>query len=205
MGRGDRVTYLTRSHWGAVPPTKTKPVSMRLKGVCLHWMGFTIHDDPLVVVKSIQRNHMGPPNNWWDIAYNELISQQGEVIEGRGLTTRPGANGNATLNKQYVALGLLIGPGQTPTEEMVKAVRDRISVVRHFQPEATAIVGHKDLKPTTCPGPEVTRMIRAGMFDPGSEAVPTGPNNYAQTQIDAIKEEMAKIYRKVEDLEASIQ
>ena len=147
------MNYLTRSHWGAEPAIRTLPASKRLKGVCLHWMGFAIHDDPLVVVKSIQRNHMGPPKNWWDIAYNEMISQQGEVIEGRGLTTRSGANGNTTLNRQFLAIGLLIGPGQTPTEDMVTAVRERIAVVRAFQPQANKIVGHKDLKPTTCPGP----------------------------------------------------
>jgi len=197
--------YFTRSHWGADVPVKTLPASKHLKGVCLHWMGFTIHDDPLVVVKSIQRNHMGPPHNWWDIAYNELISQQGEVIEGRGLTARCGANGNTTLNKSYLALGLLIGPGQTPTEEMVTAVRERIAVVRSFQPQADKIVGHKDLKPTTCPGPEVTRMLRAGMFDPSSGDLTVTQTNYFQIQIDGIKEEMTRIYRKVEALEASVQ
>ena len=199
------MTYLTRAHWGAEAPVQTIPASKRLKGVCLHWMGFAIHDDPLVVVKSIQRNHMGPPTNYWDVAYNEFISQQGEVIEGRGLTVKPGANGNSTLNRQYLALGLLIGPDQTPTEEMITAVRERIAVIRSFQPQADKIVGHMDLKPTTCPGPEVTRMLRAGMFEPSSGDIPAPQPPYTQTQIDAIKEEMARIYRKVEALEASIQ
>ena len=44
------MNYLPRTHWGAEPHLNSTPVSMRLKGVCLHWMGFAIHDDPLVVV-----------------------------------------------------------------------------------------------------------------------------------------------------------
>ena len=61
--------------------------------------------------------------------------------------------------------------------------------------------------PTTCPGPHVPQMISAGVFEPGSGSIPLpDPATMAiQPQIDAIKEEMARIYRKVEALEASIQ
>ncbi len=131
------------------------------------------------------------------------------MIEGRGLTIRCGANGSTKTNRDYVALGLLLGPGQTPTEAMVEAARSRIAIVRHFQPQATKIVGHKDLKPTTCPGPEVTRMIRAGMFNPDAGDIvipkPDSPPEALQPQIDAIKEWMTKTHRRIEVLEASIQ
>ena len=84
--------YLSRSAWGAAPPVKTVPVSKHLKGVCLHYMGFPVRtEDPIRLVKSIQRNHMAEPKNWWDIAYNELIAQDGTVLEGRGLLHRSGA------------------------------------------------------------------------------------------------------------------
>jgi hypothetical protein len=85
--------YLSRSDWGAVPPVKTLPVSTRLKGFCLHYMGFTVRtEDPVRLVQSIQRNHMAEPKSWWDIAYNELIAQDGTVLEGRG-TPRVGRRG----------------------------------------------------------------------------------------------------------------
>jgi len=194
------VTYLTRSHWGAAPPVKTLPISKHLKGVAIHWMGFHVGDDrdPLVVVKSIQSNHMAPGKDWYDIAYNELISLEGDVIEGRGLTVRCGANGSAATNKSYIALGLLIGPGQAPTEAMVKAVRERIAIVQHFQPQANKIVGHKDLKPTDCPGPEVSRMIRAGFFDPSSGDLPDPPD--IEEKIENIYTEIAAIYAELDEL-----
>ena len=167
------MTYISRDAWGAAAPTKTRPVSKMLKGVCLHWMGFEVHGDAKRLVLSIQNNHMDPPKGWWDVAYNELISQKGEVLEGRGLTTRSGAQGSTRHNKGYIALGLLIGPDQSPTPQMIEAVKERIAVVRFFQPHATEIVGHLDLKPTTCPGPEVYRLMKAGVFEPNAEVEQT--------------------------------
>ena len=168
------MTYLSRADWGAAPAKKTLPVSRHLKGVCLHWMGFNIHDDPATITASIQRAHMSPPRGWYDVAYNELIGLDGTVVEGRGLLHRSGAQGGTRNNRDYVALGLLLGPGQLPTDEMVAAVEQRIALVRYFQPEATAIVGHQQLKPTQCPGPEVMALIRSGAFEPGHEPLPAG-------------------------------
>ena len=166
------MVYLSRSAWGAAPAVKTLPVSRSLKGICLHWMGFNIHDDPATITSSIQRAHMSPPRGWWDIAYNELVSLDGTVVEGRGLRHRSGAQGGTRNNRDWVALGLLLGPGQHPTDEMVAAVRQRITLVRYFQPNATGIVGHQQLKPTQCPGPEVMALIQAGAFDPGGRELP---------------------------------
>ena len=166
------MTYLTRTDWGAAPAVKTLPVSRSLKGVCLHWMGFPIHTDPATITSSIQRAHMSPPRSWWDIAYSEMVALDGTVVEGRGLLHRSGAQGGTRNNRNYVALGLLLGPGQRPTDEMVAAVRERIAIVRYFQPSASAIVGHQELKPTQCPGPEVMNLIRAGAFEPSTEPLP---------------------------------
>ena len=191
-------TYLSRDQWSAAPPTKTLPVSSALKGVCLHWMGFHIEGDPTRLVRSIQRNHMSPPKSWWDVAYNELVSQTGVVVEGRGLTVRSGAQGGTRHNKAYVALGLLIGPGQPPTDALIEAVKERISVVRYFQPQATEIVGHKDLKATTCPGPDVDRMIRAGVFEPGATTVV--PDQTLEERVTAVEMDMAAIHTEIDAL-----
>ena len=159
--------YLARSDWGAVPPVRTVPVSKRLKGVCLHFMGFPVRtEDPVRLVQSIQRNHMAPPKEWWDIAYNELIAQDGTVLEGRGMLYRSGAQGSTAHNRSFIALGLLLGDGDEPADEMIQAVRERVAIVRFFQSQATKIVGHSDLKPTTCPGIHVRALIRQGAFEP---------------------------------------
>ncbi len=168
--------YLSRSDWGAVPPVRTVPVSKRLKGVCLHYMGFPVRtEDPVRLAQSIQRNHMAEPKNWWDLAYNELIAQDGTVLEGRGMLHRSGAQGSTSHNRAYVALGLLLGDGDEATPEMIQAVRERIAIIRFFQPQATKVVGHSDLKPTSCPGNHVRALLRSGAFEPDAVDNPTPP------------------------------
>ena len=184
---------LNRSDWGAVPPVKTLPVSKRLKGVCLHYMGFPVKtEDPVRLVRSIQRNHMAPPKEWWDIAYNELIAQDGTVLEGRGMLHRSGAQGSTAHNRAYIALGLLLGDGDEPTPEMIQAVRERIAVVRYFQPQATKIVGHSDLKPTSCPGIHVRALIRQGAFEPDATDAPAP---------SSLTDQVADLQLRVADLE----
>ena len=195
--------YLSPSDWNAVPPVRTVPVSKRLKGVCLHWMGFPVRtEDPVRLVRSIQRNHMAPPKEWWDIAYNELIAQDGTVLEGRGLLYRSGAQGSTATNRAYIAIGLLLGDGDAPTDEMIQAVRERIAVIRFFQPQATKIVGHSDLKPTTCPGIHVRALIRQGAFEPNYADAPTPPAAPAtlQERVEAIELGMAIIHDEIKEL-----
>jgi hypothetical protein len=185
--------YISRSDWGAVPPVKTLPVSTRLKGFCLHYMGFPVRaEDPVRLVQSIQRNHMAKPKSWWDIAYNELIAQDGTVLEGRGMLHRCGAQGSTAHNRAYIALGLLLGDGDEPTPEMIQAVRERIAVVRYFQPQATKIVGHSDLKPTSCPGIHVRALIRQGAFEPDATDAPAP---------SSLTDQVADLQLRVADLE----
>ena len=184
---------LYRSDWDAVPPVKTLPVSKRLKGVCLHYMGFPVRtEDPVRLVRSIQRNHMAPPKEWWDIAYNELIAQDGTVLEGRGLLYRSGAQGSTATNRAYIAIGLLLGDGDAPTDEMIQAVRERVAVIRFFQPQATKIVGHSDLKSTTCPGIHVRALIRQGAFEPNYTDAPAP---------SSLTDQVADLQLRVADLE----
>ena len=197
------MTYLSRDDWGAAPPVKTLPTSTKLKGFCLHWMGFPVRtEDPVRLVRSIQRNHMAPPKEWWDIAYNELIAQDGTVLEGRGLLNRCGAQGSTAHNRSYLALGLLLGDGDKPSDEMIHAVRERIAIVRHFQPQATKIVGHSDLKPTTCPGIHVRALIRAGAFEPGGTDAP-GPAPL-RARVDEIEMDVAALYAEIEELHRKV-
>ena len=188
--------YLSRSDWGAVPPVKTVPVSKRLKGVCLHYMGFPVRtEDPVRLVQSIQRNHMAPPKDWWDIAYNELIAPDGTVLEGRGMLYRSGAQGSTAHNRAYIAIGLLLGDGDAPTDEMIQAVRERVAIVRFFQSQATKIVGHSDLKPTTCPGIHVRALIRQGAFEPAHPDTPAPPS--LTDQVADLKLRVADLERRV--------
>ena len=198
MGRGDRVNYLTRTHWGAQPPTTTRPASTKLRGVVIHYAGFNVGGDPAALMRSIQRTHM-EQRGWWDIAYNECVALDGTVLEGRGLLVKTGANGTNASNRDYLAICLLIGPDQTPTTAMVEAVRQRIGVVQHFQPQATEIIGHRDIKATSCPGDDAYDLVRRGAFQPDAIDMPTPET--LQERVEAVEMDVAALYAEIEALQ----
>ena len=99
------MNYLTRSHWGAQPPTTTRPASTKLRGVAIHYAGFNVGGDPAAIMRSIQRTHM-EQRGWWDLAYSACVALDGTVLEGRGLLVRTGANGTNASNRDYLAICL---------------------------------------------------------------------------------------------------
>jgi hypothetical protein len=86
--------------------------------------------------------------------------------------------------------------------EQSRQERERIAIVRHFQPQATKIVGHSDLKPTTCPGIHVRALIRAGAFEPGGTDAP-GPAPL-RARVDEIEMDVAALYAEIEELHRKV-
>ena len=193
------MTYYARSSWGARPPTESRPISDSLRGVVVHWTG-TVVVSPKDTVVAVQTYHM-ETRGWWDCAYNEYVDLNGDVWEGRGLLLRTGANGTLKLNKQYVSLCCLMGPGQLPSAAMVAAVRERIAVVRHFQPQATEVLGHLDIRPTDCPGAELYGLIKRRAFEPDS-AITVAPSPPAPPPVVQPVDELGALRAKVEELQA---
>jgi len=157
----------TRQDWRARPPKKTltfRPGQVR--GVAVHYAGFTI--DPTrptdVLLRSIQTGHMDRLG-WWDFAYNLAVDQDGEVWKGRGLDVRSGANGSGYLNRRWVAVVGLIGPGQPVSTDMMTGFRRAIAAARARWPGADDLVPHSSLKPTTCPGDTLRGLLADGSLD----------------------------------------
>jgi len=163
------VAYMERPSWGAAPPRHRTTMGPNPKGIALHWVGARISDDrdPADLTRSIQNYHM-KTKKCSDIAYQELVGLDGTAIRGRGFGIRSAANGSRWLNNKFGAICLLMGPGQDPSEAMIKQVRQRIEVWRKRYPRATQIVAHGQLKQTTCPGDAIIELIRRGVFDPGN-------------------------------------
>lgn len=166
---------ISRRQWGARRrrhhPGRLEPANVL--GVALHWPAMTGRCPRTVagvvaLLRSWQNLHMDA-RGWSDIAYNEAIDQLGNVYVLRGLKNRSAANGTTTTNGQYGALLLVLGPGEEPTPAMVAAVRRRVARHRELFPSSRRIVGHGDLKATSCPGAVVLELIRDGLFEPRDE------------------------------------
>jgi hypothetical protein len=172
--KGHPMSRISRKQWGARRrrhhPGRLEPADVL--GIALHWPAMEGRCPRttlavMALLRAWQTLHMDHPDRGWsDIAYQEAFDQLGNVYVLRGLKNRPAANGTTTTNGTHGALLLILGPGEQPSTEMIAAVRRRIARHREIFPNSRRIVGHGDLKATTCPGPIVRDLIADGVFEP---------------------------------------
>jgi hypothetical protein len=95
------------------------------------------------------------------IAYNALVCPHGSVFEGRGPGVRSAANGYGTGDDDWYAVCYLGGAGDELTEEGrqgLLAAFAWLTVEGDAGPERN---GHRDLRPTACPGEEVYAWVQS--------------------------------------------
>ena len=187
----------SRSDWQARPPTKTRRLSAaHVEGVCIHYAGFTI--DPTrptdALLRSIQTGHIDR-QGWWDIAYNLAVDQDGEVWVCRGLDIESGAQGGRLLNRRYVAILGLVGPGQPIPEPMVDGIRRAVALVRNRWPRAVDMVPHSQVKATSCPGDQLRALLADGALEPGPDPALLGPALPAVLKRGAAGTDVARLQR----------
>lgn len=162
---------LSRSDWGALPPEGMRRFDPdKVRGVAVHFNGGAVAEkqtyDPEAYLRGVQRFHM-ETKGWADIAYNLAVDQRGRMWTLRGLLSESAANGNATVNDEWVAILGILGGDQAPTPQMLTGIRYGVSLTRARYPRATRIIGHRDVRSTDCPGERLYAHVRAGTFDPG--------------------------------------
>lgn len=166
------MTHYSRQDWGARDPhAKYLLDPDDVEGIALHWPAMSGRlDTPtevMAALRSWQNYHMDG-RGWSDIAYQVAIDQLGNTYRLRGIRYRSAANGGTDVNLRFGALLLVVAPGETPSDAMVRAVRRRVRAFQRVFPNGRRIVGHGDIRPggTECPGPAVRRLIRVGAFNP---------------------------------------
>lgn len=186
--------YYQRSAWTDVrrPVDRLVPLtSAEVVGVAVHYTGSS---RPLgqtaSLALSVRRlederafHTAAPPKGrgWSDIAYNVAIDVEGRVFDARGIAYRSAANGDATVNRRYGAVTWLIGVGDRPTTAMVDAFKEwRQEYWLPRYPKAAAVVGHRDLYSTECPGDPAYALVRSGELTTGVDVPLT------DAEIDAI-------------------
>lgn len=164
---------LPRSAWSSTPrPIGLTPLDpAAVKGLAVHWPGAetgTWGPAPTLAESAArleaERAYHVTGKGWSDVAYSAAVDLAGRMFDCRGLAWRPASNGNQTLNAQYPSVTVLMGPGDAVTPQAVAALR----AVRAFHlaryPHATAVVGHRDLWSTDCPGPGLYQVVRSGIL-----------------------------------------
>lgn len=160
------MTLIPRSAWGA-RYAKGSAALGATKGVTLHWegphMGTFPHDRCAEKVRGIERFH-AVDRGWAGIAYNYLVCPHGYVFEGRGAGVRSAANGNTQTNNDWYAVCYLGGEGDSFTAEGQQGMREAVRICRS-NGAGPLVNGHRDHKPTACPGDTIYRWLRAEDFD----------------------------------------
>jgi hypothetical protein len=172
---------LSRDKWGALPPTWNPGVVNPSLGMFIHYNGPAVtnnvlagdYDSVVKFLQGIQRYHMNN-NGWPDIAYSFCVDSIGRIWELRGW----GVAGAHTMdwNWKSHAIFLPLGGNQSPTDAQIAACRTVIA--EHNRRYGKGFIkGHLQApNQTSCPGPEVMRLINSGAFIPrGTEDKPTPP------------------------------
>ena len=139
------VDYLPRSAWRARAATNAASlVRSEVLNLAFHWPGMSkpinaVGDAGKARVASALRGwqayHMDG-RGWSDIAYQVAIDQEGRAWTLRGINIRSGANGDATVNRKYGAVLLVLGPGEKPSAKMTATAK---AVVADYRKRFTRI------------------------------------------------------------------
>lgn len=159
--------WMTRAQWGAPqqgPCSGSMPATN--SGVAIHWIGPGAwraqgNRDPGALMRQIRSWHT--PQGKCDLAYSLAVNDT-TVIEGRSTPARPrvrpGSNGNATVNQSHYSVVLLIGDRDGPVPDAMLATAGRaVAWLRAHAGAGPAVVGHRALTATACPGDSITSQL----------------------------------------------
>ncbi|MER5863785.1 N-acetylmuramoyl-L-alanine amidase [Kitasatospora sp. NPDC002040] len=160
------VNIISRSAWGARPWTgdvATVPLSERTE-FFIHYDGATpITRTGVAIPQAIEREHLN--NSWSGIGYHFVVSQAGEVYEGRGWALQ-GAH-CPDHNRSGIGVQIAVGGDQAPTDAALRAARELYDLACAKTGRTLAKRGHRDGFATNCPGGRLYAWVQAGMPAPG--------------------------------------
>jgi hypothetical protein len=158
---------IDRGQWGARAPRSTSSRIDPTGGVVGHYGGGSplwpyTPERAFTLVRGWQAFHMDG-RGWADIAYNLIVDLHGRIFIGRGHRVRSAANGTDEANGSRYAICLLAGGNDPLTDEAKAGFMAARRLLRNADARTgLAVVGHRDVRSTDCPGPTVQAWIVAG-------------------------------------------
>lgn len=150
---------ITRAEWGARPPSR------RLASVPWHQRtAFMVHHSGGPAgqsVKAIQEWAMDG-RGFSDIFYNLLITPDGRLFEGRGMT-RLGAH---CVGWNRAAIGVCLIGDDLLTAAARETLRATYLSACRKSGRTLDVLGHRDKAVTDCPGTGTLRWLRSGGLSP---------------------------------------
>ena len=166
--------FVSRSAAGLRPPRRRTAFSPTF-GTTIHYegprMGSFPHASCASKVRGIQNFHMDS-RGWSDAAYTAIVCPHGYVFELRWIGVRTGANGTNPGNAAAYAVCALIGQGDPMPAVMVDAIAEVCAFLRSNGRAGARVNGHRDWKPTACPGDPLYHEVQSGRFLRGGSTPP---------------------------------
>jgi hypothetical protein len=146
-----------------------------VKGICVHYTGMktTANQDGLDILRSVLSNDMDN-KRFSDIMYNLAVLNTGDVVVCRGLVNRGGANSaiDPSKNREYVSVLVVVGVDDKITKDIIKGIQFARTCSRYLYPEGKAVVGHREIRATACPGDALQKLVSDGTL-----AIDYNPNS----------------------------
>jgi hypothetical protein len=141
-------------------------------------------DDFLDYWQGVRDFHTGPSRRWVDTGYSFGATPQGYIVEGRGLRKEQAAQPGGNRTHYSVTLGL--GPGETPTDAQINAVRALRQWLMEDHGNAGTVLGHRDFVSTSCPGDRAYALVKDGTFTQPPGAITEGSDLLGLREGDGI-------------------
>lgn len=173
----DNVTMVKRKEWGARPPKKIVHMNTPVTVLFIHHTDMqSCHtlEECNTEMRIIQNFHMDV-RGWNDIAYNYLIGEDGRVYEGRGWNEV----GSHTLGWNDVSIAFSVMGNYTahiPNTAAIAAIFGLMDCAMTLNKLTSdfKMFGHRDVRPTSCPGEAFYQLIRTWKhYDHGKPVKPT--------------------------------
>lgn len=165
------VLYRSTQDWGSsLTGIKTVAPGRRTEFFVHYDGGEEVTRTGDAIPRAIERTHRA--NGWKGIGYNFVVDQAGNVYEGRGWN---GVGAHCpNHNISGIGVQVAIGADQTPSAAALNAVRDLYDEACNRAGRQLAKLGHRDGKPTACPGGKLYAWVKLGM-PRQTETTPGGP------------------------------
>lgn len=181
-----------RADWTS-KSTRAHRFNTTVRGTYLHWPGTSensLHGESASQIADRLRGYRDyhvHTKGWKDVAYNVAVDWRGESWELRGIDRESGANGGSTSNNHGVAVLMLVGDSEVPSQAMITGVLRILSAIKAMHHSAEWVRGHRESPEAggQCPGSAVMGLLRAGRFHyrgPGT-AVQPAPETVAEDAI----------------------
>jgi len=147
----------------------------------IHYPGFARFAHPAspseVITHTRQEQRYYADGKGYSLGYQWLVTIDGDIIQSRGFDWANAANSPA--NGWSISIQLHCeGVGDDADEAspaQVAAVNQIIAEATRRAGRPLTVVGHRDTKPTSCPGAGIYRQIQAGVFRPDDTPTPPTP------------------------------